>query len=244
MRGLTAREVLRVWEIGQPQIPAERALTLLETACPETSRAELEVMNIGTRDALLLSFRERLFGSNFYGTTRCPQCRASVELGFSVSEVRTDSPKGLSEPFRLAFGDYEFKCRLPNSLDLLEVRRERDPDKIARVLFERCLIEKRRRGADVSIESLPAEVTDAIVTEIAQRDPQADICFNLICPDCAHRWEAIFDIVSFAWNEIGAWAARLLRQVHTLALAYGWRETDILSLSPARRQIYLEMLSE
>jgi hypothetical protein len=35
-----------------------------------------------------------------------------------------------------------------------------------------------------------------------------------------------------------------MRQVHTLALAYGWREIDILAMSSWRRQAYLEMLSE
>jgi hypothetical protein len=34
----------------------------------------------------------------------------------------------------------------------------------------------------------------------------------------------------------------VLREVHILASAYGWREDDILAMSPARRRIYLEML--
>ena len=32
-----------------------------------------------------------------------------------------------------------------------------------------------------------------------------------------------------------------LRDVHGLAAAYGWREEDVLRLSPTRRQIYLEL---
>jgi len=51
-----------------------------------------------------------------------------------------------------------------------------------------------------------------------------------------------FDIASFFWAEICVQAKRLLREVHTLARAYGWREMDILSMSPARRQFYLEMV--
>jgi hypothetical protein len=50
----------------------------------------------------------------------------------------------------------------------------------------------------------------------------------------------MFDIVSFLWTEIAAEAKRLLREVHILASAYGWREADIFSLSPLRRQFYLE----
>ncbi|HSB10234.1 MAG TPA: phage baseplate protein, partial [Blastocatellia bacterium] len=31
--------------------------------------------------------------------------------------------------------------------------------------------------------------------------------------------------------------------VHTLASAYGWRESDILNLSPWRRQLYLTLVN-
>ena len=63
----------------------------------------------------------------------------------------------------------------------------------------------------------------------------------LYCPECGHRWHATFDIVSFFWSEIDAWAYRTLHQVHRLASAYGWREADILAMSPWRRQFYLSL---
>jgi uncharacterized protein (UPF0212 family) len=244
MRALSAREILAVWEAGSSQMPAERALTLLSFCEPKAARADLERMNIGKRDAILLAFREKLFGSHFSGVTNCPQCHASVELAFHSSEVTTTVPSESADPFSFTFGDFECKCRLPNSADLLAVVGKGDADAVANALFDRCLLEKRRGGVDVSTSSLPAEAIDAIVNEMGKRDPQADIRFALACPDCAHRWEAIFDIVSFAWNEISAWAGRLLRQVHTLAMAYGWREIDILSMSALRREVYLEMLGE
>ena len=56
------------------------------------------------------------------------------------------------------------------------------------------------------------------------------------------RWRAVFDIVTFFWSEIEAWACRILREVHILASAYGWCERDILALTSARRQFYLEMV--
>ncbi len=244
MRALSAREVLAVWEAGLSQMPAERALTLLSVCCPKATRADLARMNIGKRDALLLAFREKLFGPHFSGVTSCPQCNASLEIAFHSSEVRTNAVSGSADPFSFTFGEFEFECRLPNSADLLAVVGKGNSDAVANALFDRCVWEKRHRGVEVSTASLPPEAIDAIVNEMGKRDPQADIRFALACPDCAHRWEAIFDIVSFAWNEISAWAGRLLRQVHTLAIAYGWREVDILSMSSLRRQVYLEMLGE
>lgn len=244
MRGISAREILAVWEVGSSQVPAERALTLLAACLPTTAREDLERMNIGKRDALLLALREKLFGPQFSGLTDCPKCNASLEVAFHSSEVRANVSDESADPFLFTFGEFEFKCRLPNSADLLAVVREGNSESATAALFDRCLLEKLHRGREVSTASLPGEAMDAIAGEMGKRDPQADIRFAFVCPDCAHQWEAIFDIVSFAWSEISAWAGRLLRQVHTLAMAYGWRETDILSMSSLRRQAYLEMLAE
>ena len=42
-------------------------------------------------------------------------------------------------------------------------------------------------------------------------------------------------------REVEAEAMRLLRDVHVLARQYGWREADIIAMSPLRRQMYVEM---
>jgi len=242
MQGLTAKEILSLWEAGQYQTPAERALTLLSTFIPQTPRDALERMSIGKRDELLLKFRELLFGSQFTATATCPHCRSLLDLGFNAAELRTEMPDVQLETFATTVGEYQFNCRLPASHDLLAVRHATDTQEIAAVLFARCV--RQTNGDEVELMSLPEAVSEAVVAEIARCDPQADIRFELVCPDCAHEWEAIFDIVSFAWNELSAWAGRLLRQVHMLARGYGWSEAQILALSPFRRQMYLEMLEE
>jgi hypothetical protein len=94
----------------------------------------------------------------------------------------------------------------------------------------------------VAVDLLPADVLGAVEDQMAAADPQADVRLALSCPACGHQWQEVFDIVSFLWGEVQAWALRLLREVHTLASAYGWSEADILALSPQRRQMYLEMV--
>jgi hypothetical protein len=105
----------------------------------------------------------------------------------------------------------------------------------------RCVIEARWNDEPVEASELPQEIAEAATRQMAASDPQADMRIALDCQACQHRWEEVFDIVSFFWIEIDAWARRLLREVHVLAAAYGWRESDVLTLSPARRQIYLAM---
>ena len=55
-----------------------------------------------------------------------------------------------------------------------------------------------------------------------EADPQAEIILVFSCPGCARRWEMLFDIAHFFWNEIAAEARRLLREIDALARAYGW----------------------
>jgi hypothetical protein len=46
----------------------------------------------------------------------------------------------------------------------------------------------------------------------------------------------------YLWTEVRAAARRLLLEVHALASSYGWREADVLEMSPPRRHAYLSMV--
>ena len=51
-----------------------------------------------------------------------------------------------------------------------------------------------------------------------------------------------FDVAAFLDGEMGARAARLLDEVHLLALSYHWSEAEILALPSDRRQDYLKRI--
>jgi len=137
---------------------------------------------------------------------------------------------------------YEVRFRLPNSVDVTAVTGDRDPTENRRLLFQRCLLDARRKGKTIAAEALPKPVVEAIITQMAAADPQADVQLALDCPACGHHWLAPFDIVAFFWTEINTWAYRVMHEVHLLAAAYGWSEADILALTPWRRRFYLEMV--
>ena len=242
MRALTAQQLLAVWELGQGRSSAERALALLAAACPATSLESLARLSIGQRDARLLRLREWAFGSQLAGLADCPQCGARLEMSFAADDIRAGEENESSEPLSLGVEDYELSFRLPNSSDLMVAPNGGDRNAIKQTLIERCVLRASHRGAATTISQLPESVVTALSERMAEADPQADVQLALDCPGCGHQWRAAFDIVSFFWSEIGVWAKRVLREVHILASAYGWREDDILAISPGRRQIYLEML--
>lgn len=242
MRALSTRELLDVWERGLTRQPERWALLLLEAACPESPPEELERLSVGERDARLLSLREWAFGGGFTSLAACPACAEQLELSFAAEDVRAPPPSATG-PFRLCVAEHELEFRLPDSLDLLAVSVQTDVDDARRELFERCVGVARSGGAEVSSTSLPPEVVDAVSEEMDRLDPQGNVRLNVTCPRCGHGWHALFDICSYLRSELDSWARGLLWEVHLLATAYGWRESDTLALSPRRRRLYVQMVN-
>jgi hypothetical protein len=79
---------------------------------------------------------------------------------------------------------------------------------------------------------------------MAEADPLAEVLVDLACPACGKTFVADLDLGSFVWAELRTHARRLLREVDTLARAYGWTEAQVLALSDRRRTAYLELVSE
>ena len=262
MRGLLAQELLYIWEMGLQQNPVDRALTILAMALPEVPRDELLAFSTGQRDTHLLAVRERTFGSQLAGFAECPDCQERLEFVFDVADIRAmpqieDGTGGATKDvtegainrvstqgvYEVTIEGYDLRFRLPNSLDLAQIARCGDVDAARNVLVQRCVLQASQDGVEVAATALPEAVMTLLVESMGQYDPQADVQLNLSCPACGQSWAVMFDVVSFFWSEICVQAKRLLREVHTLARAYGWRESDILSMSTARRQFYLEMVT-
>jgi hypothetical protein len=243
MRALSTFELIGVWEQGLLRHPVHRALILLAAACPELPLQELAELSLGQRDARLLTLREWAFGSQLVCLAPCPVCGERLELVLEVADVRVPAETEQADPLSLVIADYELQFRLPNSLDLLAVTDDNGAAPVQRQLLERCLLAVKHQGAAGSGDSLPTAVVEAIAAKMGQAGPQADVGLALTCPACRHAWTATFDIGSFFWEEINAWAYRTLHQVHLLASAYGWSEADILSMSPWKRQFYLSLIS-
>ena len=241
MLTLNATNLLTAWEDGVSQHPLQRALTLLALAWPEKTTNEWARVSIGERDRGLLQLRDELFGSRFEAIASCPECGERLELAFTTQDLLAQRAEmaATSEPLKLISGGYEVDYRLPTTDDLLAVAG--NPSEARELLMERC-VEARNHGVAISASALPDEVLTLLGQKMADADPQAEVQIVLNCPACLHHWPTVFDILSYLWGEIEDWAQRLFQDVHSLASAYGWSERDILSMSAARRRVYLEMV--
>jgi uncharacterized protein (UPF0212 family) len=241
MQPLAAAQLLTIWEQGLAQTPAQWALALLAAACPDEAADALEQLSIGARDGRLLTLREWTFGPQLACLAACPQCGEKLDLAFTVADIRA-IPAGETAEHTLTLEGYDIQFRLPNSLDATAVLNDQDTAANQRLLFQRCLLAAHNDDEVVTADALPDAVVEAVISQMAEADPQADTQLVLDCPACGHHWSAAFDIVTFFWAEINTWAYRALHEVHLLATAYGWHEADILAQSPWRRQVYLAMV--
>lgn len=243
MRPLSARDLIGIWEAAEGLHPLDRALAILAAACPELSGDELAALSVGQRDARLLSVREQTSGPTLDAFVECPRCTESLEFGVRTEDLRAPGPDPEEGPLEFVAGDLRVEFRLPNSFDLGAAAACPDPAAARSLLVQRCVLRASRGGIPVATGDLPAEDISGLGGRMAELDPQAEVLLDLRCPACDHRWLALFDVISFLWDELAAQARRLLREVDTLARAYGWSEADILSMNPRRRRSYLEIVA-
>ena len=243
MPGPTTEALLSTWEQGLAQPNSiGRVLALLVVASPHIVSASLAELSIGQRDALLLRLREDLFGSHVSALAVCSECGETLELCFDISDVRTPEVSEPNGAIAVSWGQYQLEVRLPNSHDLLVLGEPEELKEKRMRLLDRIVLRAECSGHPIAVRELPEELISAMERKIQAAEPSAEVTVKLRCQSCDHEWSALFDIGSFLWKEVDAWAVRLLREVHLLARAYGWGEADILSMSPWRRHVYLEML--
>lgn len=235
MRPLTPQDILGLWDRGSRLHPVERALSMLAAGCPEASMRELARLPLDERDHLLLELRVLTFGPRLQAVVGCPVCSEWLELELPTAAL-LQAPTSLTAgaEVELHVDGVPVRARVPNSEDLLAAWAGAGGqlDAVARLL-ERCV------AAD---GELSLEQRQRALDELAERLPHVEVAFELACTACGHEFREPFEAGEYLWTEIRAQARRLLLDVHVLASAYGWRETDVLAMSSTRRQAYLSMV--
>jgi len=234
MQPPTAEALLRAWERGRNRHPVDRALLLHGLAAPDAEPESLADEPLGRRNVALTHLHQELFGRRIRADLACPGCgtRLQCELDAAALLATPASASGTVEVDGLAF-------RLPTSRDLASILEERDPSHGALILARRCLTAPAIGADDARLETLLDRVEDAL----ERADPWADVTVDVHCEVCGHAWTSPLDLARFVWDEVEAYAVRVLDEIHLLAHAYGWSEPEILALSDSRRTAYLDRVT-
>ena len=240
MRSLTAVDIVTIWDQGQSYHVVDKAMLLLVFALPEMSMDELLALTLGQRNGRLLQLRQLTLGNQIEGLVTCPQCGETLEFNVYINQLL--QPETTEAVQEILIDDWQIRFSLPTSTDLAAILNSSNIPMARQQLIDRCLLSANQDETSKNGKDLPSAVLAQVAEAIAEADPLAEMRFRLSCHACQHEWRAQFDIVSFFWTELAAQAKRLLLEVHQLAHAYGWRESEILAMSSQRRHTYLEFV--
>jgi hypothetical protein len=232
MRKLEAADLLTLWERGASRHPLDRSALLCAWARPDLPADGIADLPLGEVTASVLRLRAALFGDRIPAHVDCEHCGERLELAISVSDLlRTPAASTSCD-----IGAAGLRLRLPCLRDLAAVAGERDAARAAHRLLARCLLDSTD----------PADLPDASAREVERAleaaDPNADLAFDVHCEACGQIGVAQLDAGELLWDEIVARAGALLTQVHVLARAYGWTESEVLALGAQRRASYLSLV--
>jgi hypothetical protein len=227
---MTQAEVLKLWEAGRSLGALDRAVLVASVASPgQRSAADLP---LGARNRSLAKLHCDAFGGILHGYTACRLCGEHLEFEFDGHTVA--APAVSSAAPLVPVGKWLF--RLPTSRDLAIAAEEAGEQAAAERLLASCY------SGTEPVAKWTDEDLDIIGQCLAEADPFAEIMLHFDCPSCPASFDESLDLGGFVWAEIESQAKRIFHEVHALASAYGWSESEILALSPARRSAYVELV--
>lgn len=233
MKTPSAELLLQAWEAGRNRHPLDRGLLLFALAEPEADPETLAEEPLGRRNEALLRLRLATFGGEVQGFLDCPECDARMELRLDGGELLASAP-ARSDVVRVQGRSF----RLPTTRDLAAILPGTSSEEPALRLLQRC-----SDGTDGAMDPAQAlRILESVEDAMERADPMAQIGLEVSCEACGHRWTAFLDMVDFLWEELEAYALRLLDEIHILASAYGWTERTVLTLSETRRSAYIRRI--
>lgn len=229
---MTQAEVLKLWEAGRSLGALDRAVLAASVAFPDQQNAA--DWPLGARNRSLAQLHCDAFGGILRGYTACRQCGDQLEFEFDGHTVAAPPATESSACQVVPVGNWLF--RLPTSRDLAIAASEAGEHAATERLLATCY------SGTEPITNWTDEDMNLIGLRLSEADPLAEILLHFDCPSCAASFDESLDLGGFVWAEIESQATRIFHDVHVLASAYGWSESEILELSPARRSAYVELV--
>lgn len=197
------------------------------------------------RDALLAVIYSKAYGDRVDTTAYCAACGSPYDISFSLADlcdILAHIPAGekietLSDgTFRSGSG---LRFRLAVAHDELEVSLLPEAEG-ARALAASCLLESDPH-ADFSSDDQTLAELESAMEELA---PVFDVDINTICPECRSPQTIRFDLQFYLLRALEQDRARLAREIHYIASAYGWSLQEVLSLERTERRRLVQFIEE
>lgn len=224
-------------DFSQPDRPS--LVTALLTRCGEHRDPSFWWSQpVGERTAALVrlvALTEQRDGISLGARCVDPACGESFEFELPLGLIPGGAPDAAPMQVQLDAGR-TLTMRRPTGDDL---RRWREAQPASRAEALRVMLD----SLVVAGEAGPGD-EGAVSASIAAADPLVDFTVACRCPACGAPNEVSVDLEALALTRLVGRQRALLHEVHRLASHYGWTESEVLSVPPARRAHYLALIEE
>jgi len=227
-----------------------RCLTRLGELSPVTTDTVASLI-AGDREALLLHLRRLTLGESLRCVLSCPDpdCGEKMDLDLRVGDLLLPPYPHAREQYETTItenGDtYRVRFRLPTGAHQEEAaalaRSALQP--ATDLLLSRCVEDVATEDGE-GVGELPPVAADRLPTVLAELDPQAELMLDVTCAACDHGFSALFDAAAYLLQELDHRAKHIYEEVHSLAFYYHWSEAEIMSMTPRKRLLYLDLLAD
>lgn len=209
---------------------------LVESPGPVLGRGRVWDLTVADRDRLVAELYRHCYGDRIEGRSRCRGCGEGFEVAFSLRELAAGLEPGDAEGvegpddegvYTLADGT---RFRLPTPADERAVS-GLEPAAARAELLGRCRIDESPEASAERLEAAMERLGPVLVLDL----PAA-------CPHCDAEQTVRFDVQAQLLGALAAERPWLIREVHRLALAYGWSRSEILGLSRDERRTHVRLI--
>lgn len=173
----------------------------------------------------------------FSFTARCAQapCGEAFEFDLPLPALFADADADAAGPIHVLLDEQRsVTLRRPTGDDLRQWRSAQPASRTAAV---RMMLDTLLLAGEVQPQD-EARLSDSI----AAADPLTAFAVSCQCPACGAANEVPIDLDAAALARLCAHQRVLLLEIHGLASHYGWTESQVLAIPPARRAHYLALI--
>jgi hypothetical protein len=172
---------------------------------------------LGTVASRALTAHAEAFGPVADAVLECAACGAQLDVALPLLELVVDAGDATVKVDELT-------VRAPTLRDLLDGPSE--DELLARCVHGGTVAPEQRAAVEAAAETLAGAAGLSVRTQ---------------CPECGAEATAGLDPGALLWERVTSAVPSVLGEVAELAIAFAWSEAEILALSPARRQAYLDL---
>ena len=192
-------------------------------------------MPVAERDRLLGAVYRDVFGPRVLASRACINCAEPYDFDFQIADVEAELDRQPRPPeiTRLdedgrAVLDTGHRLRAPTLQDE-EAVAGLPLDEAEEALYAACV------DASEGALPLPRDTAERVLEWLS---PITDLDLVGTCPECGTTQSTRFSIEHYVVQALSAERRQLVREVHMIAAAYGWSQSEILGLTrDDRRQL-------